>query len=84
MINGELKDVFAVEAFRHVVYLVHLGSLHAAVNLRRLRIAGCGGLPGEIPGIIPGARDFPASLLAMERLLFIALLQRIADPMQLN
>ena len=32
----------------------------------------------------PAARDFPASLLAMERLLFIALLQRIADPMQLN
>ena len=51
--------VFAVEAFRHVVYLVHLGSLHAAVNLRRLRIAGCGGLPGEIPGIIPGGAGFP-------------------------
>lgn len=46
--------------------------------------AGCGGLPGEIPGIIPGGAGFPGNLLAMERLLFIALLQRIADPMQLN
>lgn len=53
-------------------------------------ICGASGLPDAAACLVkfrassPAARDFPASLLAMERLLFIALLQRIADPMQLN